>query len=70
MKTYEADAVFQRNLKALLQHFEISNAKLAKTIGVDNSLISRWLLGSRSIRKFPEYAEKIAVFFVFRIVSE
>ena len=70
MKTYEADAVFQRNLKALLQHFEISNAKLAKTIGVDNSLISRWLVGSRSIRRFPEYAERIAAFFVSRLVSE
>lgn len=70
MKTYEADAVFQRNLKALLQHFEVSNVQLAKTIGVDNSLVSRWLQGSRSIRKFPEYAERIASFFVSHLVSE
>jgi len=70
MKTYEADAVFQKNLKALLQHFEVSNVQLAKTIGVDNSLVSRWLMGSRSIRKFPEYAERIASFFASRLMSE
>lgn len=66
---HNADSAFSRNLRELMRYFSLSNAQLAKALGVDNSLVSRWLSGQRTIRKCPAYAERIAGYIVPRINS-
>ena len=66
---HNADDAFSRNLRELMRYFSLSNAQLAKALGVDNSLVSRWLSGQRTIRKCPAYAERIAAYIVPHISS-
>ena len=52
--------VFAKNLKALLLQYGIPNAQLAKAIGVDPSLVSRWRKTGCSNRNVNEYALAVA----------
>lgn len=56
-------------LAALMDYLGLTNASLAKAIGVDSSLISRWRTGKRSIAGNPEYAALIARYLVPRIAD-
>ena len=65
----EANRAFRMRLAALMDYLGLTNASLAKAIGVDSSLISRWRTGKRSIAGNPEYAALIARYLVPRIAD-
>ena len=65
----DGNRIFRSRLTALMEYFGLTNASLAKAIGVDSSLISRWRTGSRSVAGNPEYAALIARYVVPRIAS-
>ena len=50
------------NLKAVLNRFQLSNIDLARATGIDPSLISRYISGSRKLKKNSQQAEEIAEF--------
>jgi len=58
--------IFAKNLKALLQQYGITNAQLAKAIGVDPSLVSRWRKAGCSNRNVNEYALAVASYITRR----
>ncbi len=66
----DASRAFRLRLTLLLEYLEVTNASLAKAIGVDSSLISRWRTGKRSIAGNPEYAALIARYLVPRIADK
>ena len=65
----EANRIFRARLAVWMEYLGLTNASLAKAIGVDSSLISRWRTGKRSIAGNPEYAVLIARYLVPRIAS-
>ena len=54
------------NLKTALLYFQISNADLAKAVGIDPSLISRYISGSRKLKKNSKQAEEITEYLLSR----
>ena len=57
------DNYFASNLKHLRAIYDISQAELAKTIGVDQTAISKWEKGQRE----PSISAALAVAEFFRI---
>lgn len=55
---------FAENLDAMMTRLKISNSILAREIGVDSSLISKWRRGIRSTNRSTPYAGKIADYVV------
>ncbi len=56
--------VFANRLTLLLRQFNISNAKLAKAINVDPSLVSKWINGKRVPASNSMYILQIAEYFL------
>lgn len=65
----ETNRAFRARLTVWMEYLGLTNASLAKAIGVDSSLISRWRNGERSIAGNPEYAVLIARYLVPRIAN-
>ncbi|MCL1791898.1 MAG: helix-turn-helix domain-containing protein [Peptococcaceae bacterium] len=57
------------NLKRLLEHMDISNAALARSINVDASLISRWMSGQRQLKLASEINDKLAAYLMNKLVK-
>ncbi|MEA4928374.1 MAG: helix-turn-helix transcriptional regulator [Candidatus Limiplasma sp.] len=54
--------LFARNLRSILQQFGISSVQLAKAVGVDPSLVSRWRRCGCSGRNGTAYALAVAAY--------
>ncbi len=48
------------NLRRILERFHIGNSELAKALGVDPSLVSRWLKGERKLKASSVTVESLA----------
>jgi transcriptional regulator with XRE-family HTH domain len=57
-------------LNALLKQIKISNAALAKTLGIDPSLVSRWTTGGRLLRYASDMTDRLARYLLDRILYE
>lgn len=55
--------MIQDKLNLLMNYFEISNSKLAKSISVDPSLISRWRTGDRAPSKSSNHFHALGYYF-------
>ncbi len=58
--------IFAKNLRALLHQYGITSVQLAKAIGVDPSLVSRWRKQGCSNRNVNEYALAVASYIAKR----
>lgn len=49
-----------KNLKNVLEYYNISNSMLAKALNIDASLVSRWINGKRQLRASSDILSKLA----------
>ncbi|MGE4483690.1 MAG: helix-turn-helix domain-containing protein [Oscillospiraceae bacterium] len=54
------------NLKAVLEYYGIAQRELSLALGIDPSLVSRWLTGARKLRAASQQIEEIADFILTR----
>ena len=61
--------MFAQNLKKIMKQLNVSNAQLSRAIGVDPSLVSRWLKNGCNGRNATIYAISIAKYIVEKYIS-
>ncbi len=59
-------AIPNENLKSIMKHFGLTNHALAKALGLDPSLVSRYLSGQRQLKAASPQMEAIADFILTR----
>jgi plasmid maintenance system antidote protein VapI len=58
------------HLNTLLKELKITNSVLAKSLGVDPSLVSRWTTGARLLRYASDMTDRLARYLMDRILQE
>lgn len=48
------------NLKAVIEYFRVNKNEMARALGVDPSLVSRWLSGERRLRAASPQMDALA----------